>query len=264
MTVSGQLSVETYCCSLSNVYTFGPTFRAENSNTTRHLAEFWMIEPEIAFGDLSDVMDLAESYVKFCLRFVLENNINDLKGLSELPFINKDIVGYVQSLIKEPFGKCSYSDAIKILQKAVELGVVFENKPVWGEELYTEHERFLAEVVFKRPVAVFNYPKEFKSFYMRLNNDNATVASMDLLAPGVGELIGGSQREERIDVLERRITEMGLKPENYSWYVDLRKYGTIPHGGFGLGFERLVMVATGLENIREVIPFPRFPGSAEF
>lgn len=263
LTVSGQLSVENYACSLSNVYTFGPTFRAEVSHTSRHLAEFWMIEPEIAFADVHDVIDCAEGYVKFCLEYVLTNNINDLEFLKDA-LKKPDLVDYLKGLISGPFARLSYTDAITILQKAVSEGKIFENKVEWGEELATEHERFLAEIVFKKPVAVYNYPKGFKAFYMRLNEDGKTVAAFDMLAPQVGELIGGSQREERQDVLEKRMIESGLNPADYWWYLDLRRYGTVPHGGFGLGFERLCMLCSGVDNVRDVIPFPRTHGNAEF
>lgn len=270
--MSGQLNVENFCCSLSNVYTFGPTFRAENSHTTRHLAEFWMIEPELAFADLSDVMDCGEAYVKFCLKYILENNRPDLEFLTEWMKQSKekdikekkDLVQFISQMIEKPFARVSYTDAIKILKSAIEQGKQFENPVDWGTDLATEHERFLAEVVLKQPVFVYNYPRSFKAFYMKVNEDQKTVASCDLLCPLVGELIGGSQREEELDVLEESIKLKGLDMKSYWWYLNLRKYGTIQHGGFGLGFERLIMMCTGMQNIRDVIPFPRYPGSAEY
>ncbi|EGR31447.1 hypothetical protein IMG5_108960 [Ichthyophthirius multifiliis] len=262
LTVSGQLSVETFCCALSNVYTFGPTFRAEVSHTTRHLAEFWMIEPEIAFADVYDVIECAEGYIKFCLDFVLKNNRMDLEFLQQQ--YKPDLITYLEDLIKNPFARISYTEAISLLEKAIQEGKIFENKVYWGCDLATEHERFIAEYIFKRPVAVYNYPKEIKSFYMKLNPDGKTVAAFDMLVPQIGELVGGSQREEVLEVLEKRMKECDLIPEDYWWYLDLRKYGTVPHGGFGLGFERLCMLSTGIDNIRDVIPFPRWHGNAEF
>lgn len=272
LTVSGQLNVENFCCSLSNVYTFGPTFRAEDSHTTRHLAEFWMIEPELAFADLSDVMDCGEAYVKFCLKYVLNNNRQDLEFLTEWLKQSKDedikerkdLVKFISEMIEKPFARVSYTDAIEILKSAIKQGKKFEKPVDWGTDLATEHERFLAEVALKQPVFVYNYPRSFKAFYMKLNDDKKTVASCDLLCPLVGELIGGSQREELLDVLVDSIKLKNLDMKSYWWYLNLRKYGTIQHGGFGLGFERLIMMCTGMQNIRDVIPFPRFPGSAEF
>jgi len=259
LTVSGQLSVETFCCALSDVYTFGPTFRAENSNTSRHLAEFWMIEPELAFADLNDDMDCAEKYVKYILAYALENCSEDLEFFNK--FIQEGLIDRLKNLTSEPFTRVSYTEAIELLQKS---GKKFEFPVEWGKDLQSEHERYLAEEHFKKPVFVYNYPKEIKSFYMRVNDDGKTVAAMDLLVAGVGELIGGSQREERYDALKNRINEVGLDEKNYWWYLELRKYGTVPHAGFGLGFERLVQFATGIENIRDVIPFPRYPGHVEF
>lgn len=259
LTVSGQLNVETYACAMTSVYTFGPTFRAENSNTTRHLAEFWMIEPEIAFADLNDDMQCAEDYVRHCLQHVLKSNRQDLEFLSKM--YDKESLSRIENVAQNAFGRVSYSDAIDILTKAVNDGVKFVYPVSWGIDLATEHERYLAEVVYKKPVIVYNYPKDIKAFYMRLNDDNKTVAAMDVLVPGVGELIGGSQREERIDVMERRMIESGLDPAEYEWYMDLRRYGSVVHSGFGLGFERLILFCTGMDNIRDVIPYPRWPGN---
>ena len=259
LTVSGQLQVETYACALSNVYTFGPTFRAENSNTTRHLAEFWMIEPELAFADLKDDMQCAEDYVKFCCNYLLENCMGDLEFFAKM--YDPTCIDRVKDIASTPFGRVSYTEAIELLEKAVADGKEFVHPVSWGIDLATEHERWLAEVHFQKPVCVYNYPKDIKAFYMRLNEDNKTVAAMDVLVPKVGELIGGSQREERLDVLERRMTESGLNPEDYSWYLDLRRYGSVTHSGFGLGFERLILLCTGMENIRDVIPFPRWPNN---
>merc|ERR1711988_38518 len=264
LTVSGQLSVENYCCGLSDVYTFGPTFRAENSHTTRHLAEFWMIEPEIAFADIYDDMDCAEAYLKFCVEYVLEHNMGDLEFFDKR--VEKGLIQRLRDTIKTPFERCSYTKAVEILQEEVKKpkGPKFNVKVEWGIDLGSEHERYLTEQVFKKPTIVYNYPKDIKAFYMRLNDDDKTVAAMDMLLPRIGEVIGGSQREERLDVLDRRISEMGLVKEDYWWYRDLRKYGSVPHAGFGLGFERLIMLCTGVENIRDVIPYPRYPGHAEF
>ena len=259
LTVSGQLNVETYACAMTSVYTFGPTFRAENSNTTRHLAEFWMIEPEIAFADLKDDMQCAEDYVRHCLNHVLKSNRADLEFLSKM--YDKESLGRIENVAQNAFGRVSYTEAIEILQKAVADGVKFVYPVEWGIDLATEHERYLAEQVYKKPVIVYNYPKDIKAFYMRLNDDDKTVAAMDVLVPGVGELIGGSQREERIDVMERRMTESGLDPAEYEWYMDLRRYGSVVHSGFGLGFERLILFCTGMDNIRDVIPYPRWPGN---
>lgn len=259
LTVSGQLAVENYACALSDVYTFGPTFRAENSNTSRHLSEFWMIEPEMAFADITDDMDCAEAYVKYILQHILDTCKEDIEFFNK--FINKGLLERLQHVVSSPFERVTYTDAIDILKKS---NKKFEFPVEWGNDLQTEHERYLCEEHFKKPVFVYNYPKEIKSFYMRLNDDGKTVAAMDLLVAGVGELIGGSQREERFDVLEKRIEELGLKKEDYWWYLELRKYGSVPHAGFGLGFERMIQFATGMENIRDVIPFPRYPGHVEF
>jgi len=259
LTVSGQLNVETYCCALSKVYTFGPTFRAENSNTTRHLAEFWMIEPEIAFADLSDAADLAEEMLKYVFQAVLDERADDMAFFEQR--VDKTVVDRLNSVINNDFVRLDYTDAITILENC---GKKFENKVAWGVDLNSEHERYLAEEHFNGPVVLQNYPKDIKSFYMRLNDDGKTVAAMDILAPGIGEIIGGSQREERLDVLDKRLAEMNLDPADYSWYRDLRRYGTVPHSGFGLGFERLVAYATGMQNVRDVIPFPRTPNNASF
>ena len=259
LTVSGQLNVETYACALTSVYTFGPTFRAENSNTTRHLAEFWMIEPEIAFADLQDDMRCAEDYVRFCLKYLLEHCMGDLEFMAKM--YDKEAVNRVKMVAENEFGRVSYTEAIELLQKAVADGKEFVYPVEWGIDLATEHERYLAETIFQKPVIVYNYPKDIKAFYMRLNDDNKTVAAMDVLVPKVGELIGGSQREERIEVMEKRMHEVGLEPAEYDWYMDLRRYGTVVHSGFGLGFERLILFCTGMDNIRDVIPYPRWPGN---
>jgi len=259
LTVSGQLEAENYSCALSDVYTFGPTFRAENSNTSRHLAEFWMIEPEMAFADIHDDMDCAEKYLKYILKYVLDNCQQDLELFDK--FIEKGLIEKIKSVVENSFQRLAYSEAIEILKKSDKK---FEFPVEWGNDLQSEHERYLAEEHFKKPVILVDYPKEIKAFYMKLNDDNKTVAAMDVLVAGVGELIGGSQREERLDVLEKRIESAGLDKKDYWWYLDLRKYGTVPHAGFGLGFERLVQFATGMDNIRDVIPFPRFPGHVEF
>jgi asparaginyl-tRNA synthetase len=259
LTVSGQLQVETYCMALSKVYTFGPTFRAENSNTSRHLAEFWMIEPEIAFADLGDDATLAERLLKFVLRAVLEERPDDMAFFEER--IEKGVIAKLQGIVDKPFVRMDYTEAIRILESSRQK---FEFPVKWGMDLQSEHERYLAEKHVGGPVILMNYPKEIKAFYMRLNDDGKTVAAMDVLAPGIGEIIGGSQREERLDVLDRRITESGLDTAAYSWYRDLRRYGTVPHAGFGLGFERTVAYVTGLSNVRDVIPFPRTPGSARY
>jgi asparaginyl-tRNA synthetase len=291
LTVSGQLNAEIYACAMGSVYTFGPTFRAENSNTSRHLAEFWMIEPEIAFADLYENMNVAEEYVKFTMNYVLENNPYDLEFLEsfekeslkekidimkdeaktsgkKLPS-DKEIRGFrdtplrerIQLVASSDFGRVTYTDAVEILKNS---GVKFEVDVYWGLDLGSEHERWLAEKHFKKPVIVTNYPKEFKAFYMRLDEGGKTVSAMDVLVPGVGELIGGSQREERLDVLLERIKDAKLEVELYDWYLDLRKFGSVTHSGFGLGFERLVCYVTGAENIRDSIPFPRYPGHAEY
>ncbi len=259
LTVSGQLNVETYCNALSKVYTFGPTFRAENSNTTRHLAEFWMVEPEIAFADLADAANLAEEMLKYVFKAVLEERADDMAFFNQR--VDKTVLERLDSVINTEFVRLDYTDAIEILQQC---GKKFENPVSWGVDLNSEHERYLAEEHFNGPVVLQNYPKEIKSFYMRLNDDGKTVAAMDILAPGIGEIIGGSQREERLDVLDERLAEMGLDTADYSWYRDLRRYGTVPHSGFGLGFERLVAYATGMQNVRDVIPFPRTPNNAAF
>ena len=259
LTVSGQLNVEAYCCALSKVYTFGPTFRAENSNTTRHLAEFWMVEPEIAFADLSDDADLAESFLKSIFTALLNERGDDLKFFADR--IDKQCISRLEAFVNSSFRRMSYTDAIAALEKS---GRAFEFPVQWGMDLQSEHERWLTEEHVKRPVVVMDYPKQIKAFYMRLNEDGKTVAAMDVLAPGIGEIIGGSQREERLDVLDARMDEMQLNKESYNWYRDLRRYGTVPHAGFGLGFERTIMYATGMQNVRDVIPFPRTPKHAEF
>jgi len=262
LTVSGQLNVETYCLALSRVYTFGPTFRAENSNTARHLAEFWTIEPEIAFADLAADADLAEGFLKFLFRAVLEERADDMRFFAER--IDKECIARLERFVESAFERMDYTEAIRRLEAAVAKGRNFEFPVQWGMDLQSEHERCLTEEIVGRPVVVMNYPKDIKAFYMRLNDDGKTVAAMDVLAPGIGEIIGGSQREERLDVLDARIREMHLRPEDYWWYRDLRRYGSVPHAGFGLGFERTILYATGMANIRDVIPFPRTPGNAEF
>jgi len=259
LTVSGQLNVETYACALSKVYTFGPTFRAENSNTSRHLAEFWMVEPEIAFAHLSDAADLAEEMLKYVLKAVLEERPDDMAFFQQR--VDKTVLDRLNNVINSDFVRMDYTDAIEILQNC---GKKFENPVSWGVDLNSEHERYLAEEHVGGPVVLQNYPKDIKSFYMRLNDDGKTVAAMDILAPGIGEIIGGSEREERLDVLDKRLAEMNLDPVDYGWYRDLRRYGTVPHSGFGLGFERLVAYATGIGNIRDTIPFPRAPKTAAF
>lgn len=259
LTVSGQLNGETYACALSKVYTFGPTFRAENSNTSRHLAEFWMVEPEIAFASLDDVATLAEKMLKYVFQAVLNERADDMKFFAER--VDKDAIDRLQRFVTSDFAQIDYTDAIEILRVS---GQKFENDVSWGIDLSSEHERYLAEKHFKAPVVVKNYPKDIKAFYMRINEDGKTVAAMDILAPGIGEIIGGSQREERLDVLDARLAEMRLNKEDYWWYRDLRRYGTVPHSGFGLGFERLISYVTGVQNIRDVIPFPRTPRNASF
>jgi asparaginyl-tRNA synthetase len=259
LTVSGQLNVETYCMALSKVYTFGPTFRAEWSFTPRHLAEFWMIEPEIAFADLKQDADLAEAFLKYIFKALLDERPDDMKFFAER--IDKECVTRLEAFINSSFERITYTDAIAALEKS---GKKFEFPVKWGVDLQSEHERWLTEEHLKRPVVVMNYPKEIKAFYMRLNDDEKTVAAMDVLAPGIGEIIGGSQREDRLDVLDRRMDEMHLNKQSYNWYRDLRRYGTVPHAGFGLGFERTIMYATGMQNVRDVIPFPRTPKHAEF
>ncbi len=259
LTVSGQLNVETYCMALSRVYTFGPTFRAEQSFTPRHLAEFWMVEPEIAFADLAADADLAEDFLQYIFRALLNDRPDDMKFFAER--IDKECIQRVEKFVESSFERISYTDAIAALQKS---GKTFEFPVQWGLDLQSEHERWLTEEYIGRPVVVMNYPKEIKAFYMRMNEDGKTVAAMDVLAPGIGEIIGGSQREERLDVLDSRLDEMHLEKSNYNWYRDLRRFGTVPHAGFGLGFERTILYATGMQNIRDVIPFPRTPGHAEF
>lgn len=259
LTVSGQLNVETYCMAFRNVYTFGPTFRAENSNTTRHAAEFWMIEPEIAFADLADDMDLAEDMVKYIINYCLQNAPEEMEFFNK--FIDKGLLERLNNVVSNDFARVTYTEAVEILKKNNDK---FDYKVEWGSDLQTEHERFLTEQVFKKPVFVTDYPKEIKAFYMKLNDDGKTVAACDLLVPGIGEIIGGSQREENYDVLMSRMRECGLNPDDYKFYLDLRKYGTNKHAGFGLGFERAVMYLTGIQNIRDVLPFPRTVGNAEF
>jgi asparaginyl-tRNA synthetase len=259
LTVSGQLEAEIYALSLSRAYTFGPTFRAEDSNTPRHLAEFWMIEPEAAFFDLDDDMALAEEFVKYLVRHALDKNQDDLAFFNER--IDTSLLATLSAIAESEFARVSYTDAITILEKANES---FDFKVAWGSDLQTEHERYLAETTFGKPVIVHDYPKQIKAFYMKQNDDGKTVRAMDVLVPRIGELIGGSEREDRFDVLRARIAELGLSEKDYWWYLDLRKYGSAPHAGFGLGFERLMLLVTGLQNIREVIPFPRWPGNAEF
>ena len=259
LTVSGQLAVENYCAAFRNVYTFGPTFRAENSYTQRHASEFWMIEPEIAFADIHDDMKLAEDMVKYIINFVLEKAPEEMEFFNN--FVDKTLLERLNFIKDSDFGKITYTEAIELLKKS---GKQFEYPVEWGCDLQTEHERYLTEELIKKPVFVIDYPKEIKAFYMRMNEDNKTVAAMDLLVPGVGEIIGGSQREERYDRLLARIQELGLKKEDYWWYLDLRRFGSNPHAGYGLGFERMIMYITGMQNIRDVIPFPRTPKNAEF
>lgn len=259
LTVSGQLEAECMAMAFGKVYTFGPTFRAENSHTTRHASEFWMIEPEIAFADLADDMELAKDMIQFVIKYVLENCPDEMKFFND--FYDKSLIERLSDLVTAEFGHVTYTEAIEILEKNNDK---FEYKASWGVDLQTEHERFLTEVVFKKPLFVTDYPKEIKAFYMRMNDDNKTVAAVDMLVPGIGEIIGGSQREERLDRIESRLKELDLNPEDYSWYLDLRRFGGTKHAGFGLGFERLIMYITGVSNIRDVIPFPRTPGSAEF
>ena len=258
LTVSGQLNVEAYCLAMSKVYTFGPTFRAENSNTSRHLAEFWMVEPEIAFADLSDNAHLAEQLLKHCLKVVLEKCQEDLAFFNAR--IDSTVMQRLETMVNEPFERMEYTDAIKILEAS---GQSFEFPVAWGRDLQSEHERYLTEQHVGRPIVLMNYPKDIKAFYMRLNDDHKTVAAMDVLAPGIGEIVGGSQREERLDVLDARIPDDHMRNSLW-WYRDLRRYGTVPHAGFGLGFERLLNYVTGMDNIRDAIPFPRTPGHADF
>lgn len=259
LTVSGQLNGEIYACALSDIYTFGPTFRAENSNTSRHLAEFWMIEPEMAFADINDNMDCAEAFLKYVFAYVLNHCQEDMQFFNK--HVSPGIIERLEHIINTPFERATYTYAVRILEKS---GKTFEYPVKWGLDLQSEHERYLAEEFFNKPVILTDYPKEIKSFYMRANEDNKTVAAMDVLVPKVGEIIGGSQREERLSYLEAKMRECHLNPQDYWWYLELRKYGSVPHAGFGAGFERLVQFVTGMENIRDVIPFPRYPGNAEF
>ncbi len=259
LTVSGQLAGETFAQAFRNIYTFGPTFRAEDSNTTRHAAEFWMIEPEIAFADLEDDMILAEQMIKYIINYVMENAQEELQFFNK--FVDKGLLERLNHVVSSDFGRVTYTEAVKLLE---EHNDEFEYKVSWGIDLQTEHERYLTEKIFKRPVFVTDYPKEIKAFYMKMNEDNKTVAAMDLLVPGIGEIIGGSQREDDLVKLEERIAELGMKPEDYDFYLDLRKYGSTRHAGFGLGFERMVMYATGIANIRDVIPYPRTVGKCQY
>jgi asparaginyl-tRNA synthetase len=259
LTVSGQLEGEAFATALSKIYTFGPTFRAENSNTSRHLSEFWMIEPEMAFYDIHDNMDLAESFLKYIIRHVLDQCRPDMEFFNQ--FVDKGILERLENVVSNEFVRLSYTDAVAILKKS---GATFEFPVDWGIDLQSEHERYLTEKHFKKPVILTDYPKKIKAFYMRVNGDDNTVRAMDILTPGIGEIIGGSQREERLDVLEKRLAEMNLDKEAYEWYLDLRRYGSVVHSGFGLGFERMMMFLTGMTNIRDVIPFPRTPGTAMF
>ena len=259
LTVSGQLSAETFAMAFRNVYTFGPTFRAENSNTTRHAAEFWMIEPEMAFADLNDNMEIAEEMLKYIIQYVLDNAPEEMEFFNS--FVDKGLLDRLHNILDNEFGRVTYTEAVELSKKS---GHTFEYPVEWGIDLQTEHERYLTEQIYKKPVFVTDYPVEIKAFYMRLNDDKKTVAAMDLLVPGVGEIIGGSQREERLEVLENRMNELGLKKEDYWWYLDLRKYGGTRHAGFGLGFERAVMYLTGVGNIRDVLPYPRTVNNAEF
>lgn len=259
LTVSGQLEGEALACAVSDIYTFGPTFRAENSNTSRHLAEFWMIEPEMAFADLQDDMECAESYLKFVLNALLERCPQDLEFFEA--FVEKGVIERLRHVVTTPFARLTYTEAIELLQKA---NKKFEYRIAWGADLQSEHERYLAEEYCKKPVILYDYPAKIKAFYMRLNSDEKTVAAMDVLVPKIGEIIGGSQREERHDLLKQKIIDFGLPVTDYDWYLQLRRYGSVPHAGFGAGFERLVQFATGMENIRDVMPFPRYPGHAEF
>lgn len=259
LTVSGQLEAEAFALAFRNVYTFGPTFRAENSNTARHASEFWMIEPEIAFADLQDDMDLAEAMVKYIITYTLEHAPEEMNFFNQ--FIDKGLLERLDHIVNSSFERVTYTEAVEILQKS---GKKFQYPVEWGLELQTEHERYLTEEVYKKPIFVTDYPKDCKAFYMRLNDDGKTVAACDMLVPGVGEIIGGSQREERLDVLEARMKELGISENGYEWYLDLRRYGGVKHAGYGLGFERMIMYLTGMSNIRDVLPFPRTPKSAEF
>ena len=259
LTVSGQLSAETYALAFRDVYTFGPTFRPENPNTTRHAAEFWMIEPEMAFADLNDYMDTAEDMLKFVISYVLENAPEEMEFFNS--FVDKGLIDRLNNIVNSDFGRITYTEAVELLKKA---GDRFDYPVEWGCDLQTEHERYITEEIYKKPVFVTDYPKEIKAFYMRMNDDGKTVAAADCLVPGIGEIIGGSQREERLDVLENRMEELGLNKEDYWWYLDLRKFGGTRHAGYGLGFERLIMYITGMSNIRDVIPYPRTVRNAEF
>ncbi len=259
LTVSGQLNVETYCSAMSKVYTFGPTFRAENSNTSRHLAEFWMVEPEVAFADLSTIAQLSEDLLKYVVKAILAERADDMAFFQQR--VDKNLLNRLNALVESDFVRMDYTDAIDILQKS---GKKFEFPVEWGVDLSSEHERYIAEEHVGAPVIMQNYPKDIKAFYMRINDDGKTVAAMDVLAPGIGEIIGGSQREERLDVFDARLKEMNLDPQDYSWYRDLRRYGTVPHSGFGLGFERMLAYVTGVQNVRDLIPFPRTPGNANY
>ena len=259
LTVSGQLEAEAFACALSRVYTFGPTFRAENSNTSRHASEFWMIEPEMAFCDLQGDMELAQNFVKYLVRDVRTHCAADLELFAK--FVDRGLIERLEFVVERPFQRISYAEAVELLVKS---GHPFEYPVAYGANLQSEHERFLTEQHFKCPTTVYNYPKEIKPFYMRLNDDDRTVTAMDVLVPGIGEIIGGSQREERLDVLEKSMARHNLDPKDYGWYLDLRRYGTVPHAGFGMGFERMLMFVTGVSNIRDVIPFPRTPGNAAF
>ncbi|MEF9853340.1 MAG: asparagine--tRNA ligase [Hydrogenoanaerobacterium sp.] len=261
LTVSGQLEAECMAMAFAKVYTFGPTFRAENSNTARHAAEFWMIEPEIAFADLNDNMQLAEDMIKYVLKYVLEQCPAEMQFFNDFYDADKALISRLQALVSADFGRVTYTEAVSILEQHKD---EFEYPVFWGCDLQTEHERYLTEKIYKKPVFVTDYPKEIKAFYMRMNDDNKTVAAMDLLVPGIGEIIGGSQREERLDALLVRMKELGLNPEDYAWYLDLRRFGGTKHAGYGLGFERLIMYMTGISNIRDVLPFPRTTGSAEY
>lgn len=259
LTVSGQLEGEIYASAMTDIYTFGPTFRAENSNTSRHLAEFWMIEPEMAFATIIDDMDCVEAYLKYVLDYVLQNNPEDMQFFDK--YVSTGLIERLQHVVQTPFERATYTYAVRVLEKADKK---FEFPVKWGLDLQSEHERFLSEEYFAKPVIITDYPKEIKAFYMRENDDEKTVAAMDVLFPKIGEIVGGSQREERLDILEQKIKKMGLPLEEYWWYLELRKYGSVPHAGFGVGFERLVQFATGMDNIRDVIPFPRYPGKADF
>ena len=259
LTVSGQLEAETFALAFRNVYTFGPTFRAENSNTARHASEFWMIEPEVAFADLEDNMVLAEAMIKYIIQYVLDHAPEEMEFFNS--FVDKGLLERLQVILGNEFGRVTYTEAVELL---IQSGKEFQFPVSWGMDLQTEHERYLTEEIFKKPVFVTDYPKDIKAFYMRLNDDGRTVAACDLLVPGVGEIIGGSQREERLEVLRERMGQMGLDEKDYWWYLDLRKYGGVKHAGYGLGFERILMYITGMSNIRDVLPFPRTPNSAEF